>query len=701
MKSFLFIKQTVKALAVAGALLMPVLSYAKQAPTQSYALVEHARLKPYSHYSNEEKVSDVLTDFATQQGYVASVSGQIVGVISGKFDNVDGGTFMDAMRTAYGVGYYTAGNIMYFFHENEWTQTIVKPVSMDTGSLVNAINDSRLSSPQLPVRSDANGLVVINGPAAYVDTLTRTAHSLDRSYNVQPEMRVFKLKYTTAADLTINSMNRTIVIPGIASILQQMVSGIRGPVNGTTVVKHEARQESLAGGLKENSGEQSASSVVASMPGGGAEKRDSVNVIADSRINAVIVQDLPARMKFYEQVIRELDHPARLVELHAAIIDVDVSETDSLGIDWAGAQSAGGVTIGGAVGNLIDPTKPMNPAGGGLISTIFETGNTTFNARLNMLEQQQKARTLGRPSVITMDNIEATLEDTRTLYIPVSGYQSSDLFKVDSGTVLRVTPHIIEEDNGDRFIQLVIELQSNQNNADDEVTQATGEDGKVVVIPPAITQTRINTQALVKEGQSLLIGGYYVEYQSTVDKGLPKMKDLPAIGGLFGAENVSSYQRKRLLLITPRIVSIEDLRQVSNTDTDGFINNPSATDYNYVIESPLNPSSGCSSTTNRSAARGAANNGNAATNAGSQVHPAPAPVPDANGMATGTGGQDTVPSGGAAVSSGGAAVPSGRAAVSSGRPAVLSGGAAVLSGGTAAPSGGAAENGSRAYAAWE
>ena len=65
-----------------------------------------------------------------------------------------------------------------------------------------------------------------------------------------------------------------------------------------------------------------------------------------------------------------------------------------------------------------------------------------------MLESEQQARTLGMPSVLTFDNVEATLEDTTTSYIKVEGKDAADLFKVEAGTVLQVTPHIVEDPKG-------------------------------------------------------------------------------------------------------------------------------------------------------------------------------------------------------------------------------------------------------------
>ena len=629
-----------------GAMVAPTVLAASN---HNFALVHHAPLKPYSHYANAEDIDLVLNDFATQQGYVPSISPAIEGIISGRFDKIDGKTFMDAMRAAYGVGYYTAGNIMYFFHESEWTQTLLKPMSLTGQELINALKNGQLSSPQLPITLDSHGLLVIGGPAYYVDNIAKVARSLDATHNVQPIIKVFKLKYARADDITINSMNETITIPGVASLLQRMVSGQDTSGSGLSVVRHNTRQDGVLGkqsGVaidgEQSGGSKSISEQLASFQSGsrsssGSDKATQVNVIADGRLNAVIVQDAPSRMPYYAQVIAELDKQTNLVELHAAIVDVDADATESLGIDWGGSANTGNWNLGGAIGNAIDPTKALNPAGGGIFSTIFDTGNSRFMAQLNLLETQSKAKTLGRPSVITMDNIEATLEDTSTLYIPVSGYQASDLFKVDAGTILRVTPHIIEEQDGSRYIQMVIALQSNQNSEHGQVSTQVDSSGRVIVIPPTISQTKINTQAIVKEGQSLLIGGYYVESSSTTDSGLPSLKNAPGVGGLFGSNSEKANQRKRLLIITPKIIGLEELKnhqQVVQNQNQNFTTAVNDTSYNYVIQDPMVKSSGCASSNNKNAS---------ATPINSAAAPAAASGAAAPGAATGTMQQVAAP----------------------------------------------------------
>ena len=181
---------------------------------------------------------------------------------------------------------------------------------------------------------------------------------------------------------------------------------------------------------------------------------------------------------------------------------------------------------------------------------------------------------LGKPSVLTMDNVQASLENTSSYYVPVSGNESSDLFKIDSGTVLKVTPHIIPGLPGQAdSIKLMVSVQDDRDDG-----------SSLFSVDPnnlsPIKQTKINTQAIVGEGQSLLIGGHYYEIQSDAETGIPGLKNIPILGGLFGATGKKHQRMERLILITPRIVRMDTASNVpTRVDDPRFSRTPTQADY--------------------------------------------------------------------------------------------------------------------------
>jgi type III secretion protein C len=554
----------------------------------------------YSHYSAGENVKDTLNDFGRSMGMGTVISSKISGEMSGRFEDINPNVFLDGLRAAFGVRYYTLDKTINFYHESEWKQKIVNTGSPEeAANLLDACKKSGMVPVELPITLKGN-MLTLQGPQPLIDSLSDIMASVDNSVLYKPVMTVFKLKHAKADDTEVKSTNKTIIIPGVASILNKMVTGdskggsIQSSTPSATIDK--LRGTGLAAQGKDNTNDKSNNNTSVSNMSQNSGQQSRISITADSRLNAVVINDSAYKIPYYKKVIQELDQPVKLVELHAAIVDVDIGAAKELGVAWQGSRTAGKWSFGAGVGNSSNlswsgsPNLISNTNDGGVFSTLFKSSASLFMAQINLLESDSKARTLGRPSVLTMDNIEATLEDTTTRYVKVSGYQDVDLFKVESGTILQVTPHIIDDKKtGIPSISMVVKVQSNQDSSD-SLSNSSDPD----TVPP-IKQTTINTRALVREGQSLLLGGYYVEYKQEGNSGVPGLRNVPVVGKVFGSDSNNAYRRERLILITPRIVGLEDVQSLpSHLDNPEFEMSP--TQANYLHRpAKQRESSGCSS----------------------------------------------------------------------------------------------------------
>ncbi len=534
--------------------------------------------RPFSYFADHQDLGSVLLNFAQAEGYSASLSPLVKGKVSGRFEEVDPSQFLEGMQSAFGVRWYTLGGTLYFYHSSE-TKKIFLSTRSGAGKLYDNLRRSHVFSPQLPATFGAAGdVIIISGPAEYLSQIQNAAAAFENTQTEQIVMKVFPLKHAWAEDMTVSSMDKNVTIPGIASILRAMVMGT--PLSGSSVTQQRATVEKLGGkGLAaQGNSDNSASSSSVSM-GSQAVTAGSVSIIADPRVNSVIVSDASYRMPYYEQVIRDLDKPVELVEIHAAIVDIDTDFKRDLGITFQGSKnkdngwSVGGSSSGSTLNTSVLPTAGIVSDAGMTISTIYTHGADFFLSRIHALEENNEARMLGRPSVLTVDNIQATLENTTTYYVQVQGYQAVDLYKVEAGTVLRVTPHIIRE-NGETSIKLVVNVQDDQDTS----TSSTTSSG----VPP-IKQTKINTQAIVSAGQSLLIGGYYYEEKSNDKSGVPGLMDVPVVGSLFKAKTKSTKRMERLILITPRIVNLRDTNVPLHADDPSFHRAATQADYDARV----------------------------------------------------------------------------------------------------------------------
>ena len=542
--------------------------------------------KPFSYYADQQELPTVLMLFARSQGLGASISPEVNGKISGRFSDVPPDKFLQGMRAAFGVSWYRIGATLHFFNDAQMTRAFITPRALTAERLYSMLQQSAVFSPQLPPSLAPDGnMIVVSGPPEYIAQVMSAVTAFEEAQTGTTVMRVFPLKYAWADDITVNSMDKTVTVPGIASILRAMLSGT--PVSATRVTQQKATVDTLSGtGLaaqgREPEQPEQAPQPEATGPG--------ANIMADPRVNAVLVHDAEYRMPYYAKVIEDLDKPVELVEIHAAIVDIDTNFKRDLGITYQAADgSSKGWGFGGELSSSDGAFSPLPvpgiPSGAGLtLSTIYTMGSDYFLARIQALEEEGEARMLGRPSVLTVDNVQATLENTTTYYIPIQGNEASDLFKVEAGTVLRVTPHIITEPDGRRTIKLAVNVQDDQNN--------DGETATTTTIPP-IKQTKINTQAIIGAGQSLLIGGYYYEQKGRDESGIPILKDIPGVGNLFKTTSKNSKRMERLILITPRVINLQDMPAIPpRVDDPAMLQSPTQADYSQRPAPPKR--SGCS-----------------------------------------------------------------------------------------------------------
>jgi type III secretion protein C len=379
-------------------------------------------------------------------------------------------------------------------------------------------------------------------------------------------VRVVVLKYAWAKDVTVSQGGQERVIPGVASVMTQLHGGGggSGPVSLPATASSRSTLDKLRGmGLAVNGGSNSARE---RSPETDIDSTNTTRVVseggsprftADGRLNAVLIRDLPERLDALEATVRALDTRPGLVEIEVRIIEVNADEAESLGVDWrlrgsrldvqvgqTGGQSLGfGSALSGGVpgaGRLAGSSAP--PLGGGVLTTVLGDAGRFLIARVNLLAQEGKANLLSSPKVMTLDNVEAVMEDLSTFFVRVQGNLDVDLFNVSAGTSLRVTPLIVEDGANQQQVKLAIRIE-------DGAVTAQSVDGV-----PIVRRSVITTQSLIKDGQALLIAGYARESQSDAKAGVPGLSDVPVAGWLFKNTEKRKTRVERFFLLTPRVV---------------------------------------------------------------------------------------------------------------------------------------------------
>jgi type III secretion protein C len=162
-------------------------------------------------------------------------------------------------------------------------------------------------------------------------------------------------------------------------------------------------------------------------------------------------------------------------------------------------------------------------------------------ARVNALADDGKANILSSPRVLTLDNVEAVLENLNTFFVSVAGNLDVGLYNVSAGTSLRVTPLIVSE-GGHTQIKLAIRIE------DGGITQ------QMVGAIPVVQRTTITTQAFINEGESLLIGGYKSDVRNDTVVSVPGLSSIPFLGALFKFRQKETAHVEHLFMLTPHVI---------------------------------------------------------------------------------------------------------------------------------------------------
>jgi type IV pilus assembly protein PilQ len=263
-------------------------------------------------------------------------------------------------------------------------------------------------------------------------------------------------------------------------------------------------------------------------------KRGQVDV--DLGSNTLIVNDIEQNIEKIEEIVQRLDIKPMQVEINAKLVEIDVEAKRELGIKWdmLNLHKTNINAIGSA---SVDQSLPLS-SGILKIGTIQSWGE--LNSIIQVLEENSKANIISNPRITTMDNREASIlvgKEIPLIVADEAGNPLTELTKI--GIMLRVTPHV----NKDRTITL--DLHPEVSELQTESTQQGG-----VIIATAEADTRVQ----VANGETVIIGGLIKKIETEVKTGVPFLKDIPFLGGLFSSSTMVKKKQELVIFVTPTIV---------------------------------------------------------------------------------------------------------------------------------------------------
>ena len=207
-----------------------------------------------------------------------------------------------------------------------------------------------------------------------------------------------------------------------------------------------------------------------------------------------------------------------------------------LGVDWSYQSDDTQAQLGGGA--------VLQQDGGLLLNTVLGDPRRFF-ASINALAESGSAQVVSRPQVLTLSNLEAVLQTDQSFFVRVAGNEEVDLFNVSVGTSLRVVPNVVGSKD-DPQIRLLVTIEDGEIEPDFAVDNI-----------PIVERSSLSTQAIIFNGESLLIGGLVRDSTSTDTTKVPLLGDVPAVGRLFKRTVELETSTERLFLISPRIVAAD------------------------------------------------------------------------------------------------------------------------------------------------
>ena len=320
----------------------------------------------------------------------------------------------------------------------------------------------------------------------------------------------------------------------------------------------------------------------------GELRKENIKILADSRINAVMVMASPGDLAAIKEIIAAMDIPVAQVLIETVVMEISLDDQHETGVQWVKRVSGGNqytdsyggggiskgaasaVDLSGLTTNVVANIGSIH-GGGQYFGTISKL-NLDFLIRATASDDRTKVLT--SPVLMTQDNKEASIESTELKYLyngmKYTGYSSSgsgyqaDIKQEEIGLTIKVTPHI----NPDGSV--VLEFEETFQNAEKEQTvKSSGTNGSDDTWPTPTTR-KLSGNIAVSNNQTVILGGLVEQTKKTQTGGIPYLKDLPYIGKyLFGYTYTQDKRSELLVFLTPYVfMSSEEAQEEARRRKD-------------------------------------------------------------------------------------------------------------------------------------
>lgn len=283
--------------------------------------------------------------------------------------------------------------------------------------------------------------------------------------------------------------------------------------------------------------------------------------------NALVVQDTASRIAAFKELVDLLDIEVPQIQIESRIVQADTSFSRGLGVQWGVKDSNfngndfrffGNITgdfapVAGTGATTIPRTFMINlPAAVSGLSSVpavgFSLGKLgpgfALDARLSAGEVLGLTKVIAAPKITTLDKRQAKISQGESIPFQTTSLQGTQTTFVDANLELTVTPQITSRDPNEPQKQILMQIKATRNAVGARSNPAG----------PSIDKREANTQVLVRDGETAVIGGVFVDSQTNNVAGTPYLSRIPVLGWLFKNKSETVAKQELLIFLTPFIV---------------------------------------------------------------------------------------------------------------------------------------------------
>lgn len=283
--------------------------------------------------------------------------------------------------------------------------------------------------------------------------------------------------------------------------------------------------------------------------------------------NALIVRETESKLAIVKQLVEGLDLEVPQVQIEARIVQADTVYARGLGVQWGIKDSnfspghfklVGNVTgpfanAGGTGNSTIERTFLVNlPAQVGGLPAVPGIGWTfgklsdgfALDMRLSAGELLGLSKVIAAPKITTLDKREAKISQGESIPFQTTSLQGTQTTFVDANLELNVTPQITSRDPKEDGKRILMRVRATRNAVGARSNPAG----------PSIDRREATTQVIVRDGETMVIGGVFVDTQGNNVQGVPYLSRMPVIGWMFKNKSETVSKQELLIFLTPSIV---------------------------------------------------------------------------------------------------------------------------------------------------